>query len=210
MLLGRAKYPGHGSFKVEQDFIEAPSQMLENWVWDKAVLDTFARDYRDPTKSVPAEVIDALKRAREATAGYFYRRQLGFGVLDLALHSLRETRGDVDVVSISNRELARVSVAPGDDTAFIAYFGHLAGGYDAGYYGYLWSLAIAQDMASVFKNSPNGFLDEKIGRRLRKEIYEAAASREANESVESFLGRKESLEPFLEFVGAAESKKSKK
>ncbi|HEU5079473.1 MAG TPA: M3 family metallopeptidase [Opitutaceae bacterium] len=210
MILGRSKYPGHASFNVEQDFVEAPSQMLENWVWDKAVLDTFAHDYRDPSKTVPAEIIDALKRAREATAGLFYRRQLAFGVLDLELHSLAQTRGDVDVVGITNRELARVTVPPDKNTAFIAYFGHLAGGYDAGYYGYLWSLAIAQDMASVFRASPNGFLDEKIGRRLRKEIYSAAASREAKDSVEAFLGRKESLEPFLEFVGAAEPKNSQK
>jgi Zn-dependent oligopeptidase len=203
LVLGRAKYPSHASFGVAQDFVEAPSQMLENWVWDKAVLDTFAHDYRDPEKKVPADVIDSLQAARKATAGLFYRRQLSFGLLDLALHTQTDPAVQVDVVALTNRELARVSIPPAKDTAFIAYFGHLAGGYDAGYYGYLWSLAIAQDMASVFRASPHGFLDEKIGRRLRTEIYEAAASREAADSVEAFLGRKESIQPFLEFVGAA-------
>lgn len=200
-LLSRAQFMRHYAFGVPQDFVEAPSQMLENWVWDKAVLDTFAADYRDPTKKVPAEIIDALQRARKATAGVYYRRQLAFGLLDLALHTQTDASAPIDVVAISNGELARVSVPPAPDTAFVAYFGHLAGGYDAGYYGYLWSLAIAQDMASVFKAAPDGFLDVKVGRRLRNEIYGVGASRDVAESVQIFLGRPQSLQPFLKFVG---------
>jgi Zn-dependent oligopeptidase len=74
-------------------------------------------------------------------------------------------------------------------------------GYDAAYYGYLWSLVIAQDMASVFEASPDKFLDETIGRRLRDEVYGAGASRDVVESVEKFLGRKQSTAPFLKFLG---------
>lgn len=206
MVLSRAKYARHSAFGVPQDFVEAPSQMLENWPWDKKVLDTFAADYRDPSKKVPAEVIEALKRARVATAGMYYRRQLAFGLLDLALHTQQTPNPNLDVVKLTNDVLARVSVAPPSDTAFIAYFGHLAGGYDAGYYGYLWSLAIAQDMASVFQASPQGFLDPTIGRRLRDEIYAAGASRDVAESVERFLGRKQSTKPFLKFLGVEEAK----
>ena len=68
------------------DFVEAPSQMLQNWVWDKKVLDTFAADYRDPSKKIPAETIKKMNDAKLATAGVFYRRQFAFASLDLALH----------------------------------------------------------------------------------------------------------------------------
>ncbi|HWA10797.1 MAG TPA: M3 family metallopeptidase [Opitutaceae bacterium] len=200
-LLSRAKFMRHYAFGVPQDFVEAPSQMLENWVWDKAVLDTFAADYRDPTKKVPAEIIDALQQARKATAAVYYRRQLAFGLLDLALHTQTDASVPVDVLAITNGELARVSFPPAPGTAFVAYFGHIAGGYDAGYYGYLWSLAIAQDMASVFRAAPGGFLDPQIGRRLRNEIYGVGASRDVADSVQRFLGRPQSLQPFLRFVG---------
>jgi thimet oligopeptidase len=200
LMLSRAKYSRHFAFGVPQDFVEAPSQMLENWVWDKAVLDTFAADYRDPSKKVPAEVIDSLKAARKATAAVFYRRQLSFGLLDLMLHTQTDPKAALDVAAATNDVLARVSVAPPPDTAFAAYFGHLMG-YDAAYYGYLWSLSIAQDMASVFEASPDKFLDEKIGRRLRDEVYAAGASRDVSISVEKFLGRKQSTKPFLKFIG---------
>jgi Zn-dependent oligopeptidase len=131
----------------------------------------------------------------------YYRRQLSFGLLDLTLHTQKDTAAKLDIVAVTNGELARVSIPPGPETAFVAYFGHLAGGYDAGYYGYLWSLAIAQDMASVFKASSDGFLDAKIGRRLRKEIYGVGASRDTTDSVELFLSRPQSLKPFLNFLG---------
>jgi thimet oligopeptidase len=86
------------------------------------------------------------------------------------------------------------------DTAFVAYFGHLMG-YDAGYYGYAWADAIAADMATVFEKSPNGYFDSATGRRLRDEIYAPGDSRDVNVSIEKFLGRQRSLEPFLKKIG---------
>jgi thimet oligopeptidase len=87
-----------------------------------------------------------------------------------------------------------------EGTAFPAYFGHIVG-YDAGYYGYAWADAIAADMATVFQNSPDGLFDEKMGRRLRDEIYAVGNSRDANASIEKFLGRPRSIEPFLKKIG---------
>ena len=200
-LLSRARYGRQTSSGVPRDFVEAPSQMLENWVWDKAVLDTFAADYRDPSKKIPAETIAAMVRAREATEGIFYRRQLSLGLIDLGLHTLDvDGAWTADVVKFSNDVTARVSFAAPADTAFVAYFGHLAG-YDAGYYGYLWAKVMAIDMASVFRQAPGGFLDQKIGRRLRDEVYAVGDTRDVGESVEKFLGRPRSMEPFLEYVG---------
>jgi len=203
-LLSRSRFAAQTGFAVPQDFIEVPSQVLENWVWDKAVLDTFAADYRDPTKKIPADIIAAMEQARQATEGYGTRRQLSFGIIDMKLHARPPAEAaDVDVVAESNAVLSRVTMAPTPDTAFVAYFGHLAG-YDAGYYGYLWSKVLSIDMASEFKKSPAGFLDEKIGRRLRDEIYVAGNTRDVGESVDKFLGRPRSQRPFLEHVGIKE------
>jgi thimet oligopeptidase len=93
------------------------------------------------------------------------------------------------------------------DTAFVAYFGHLMH-YDAGYYGYAWADAIAADMASVFEHAPKGYFDQAVGRRLRSEIYEVGDSRDVNISIEKFLGRPRSLEPFLKKIGIGKSDES--
>lgn len=200
-MLSRSRFVAQGGFTVPQDFVEAPSQMLENWVWDKAVLDTFAADYRDPSKKIPAETIEALVAARQATEGYATRRQLSLGLIDLSMHAVPPAAAEhMDVVNVTNAVLKRVTIAPPPDTAFVAYFGHMAG-YDAGYYGYLWAKVMAIDMASIFKAAPGGFLDEKVGRRLRDEVYGVGNTRDVAESVEKFLGRKRSQEPFLEYVG---------
>ena len=77
----RAKYTRFSGTSVPRDFVEAPSQMLENWPWDKKVLDSFAADYRDPNKKIPQEILNQLKASRLATEGTFYRRQLSFGLM---------------------------------------------------------------------------------------------------------------------------------
>jgi len=198
-VLSRAHYVG--MLSVPRDFVEAPSQMLESWVWDKDVLDTFAADYRDPSKKIPAETIAAMIRARQATAGRFNRGQLALGLVDMTFHTLPvDEAWKADVVKLSNDVFARVTMVRDPNTAFVAYFGHLTG-YDAGYYGYLWSNVMAFDMASIFKKAPNGFLDVETGRRLRQEIYGPGNTRDVGESVEKFLGRPRSQDAFLEYVG---------
>jgi thimet oligopeptidase len=201
-MLSRSRYVAQGGFNVPRDFVEAPSQMLEAWVWNKAVLDTFAADYRDSEKKIPAATIASLVEARQATAGYATRRQQALGIMDLALHTVSKADAEkMDVVAVTNDVFARATIPPAPDTAFIAYFGHLAGGYDAGYYGYLWAKVMALDMASVFKAAPGGFLDEKVGMRLRNEVYGVGNTRDVGGSVESFLGRPRSQQAFLEDVG---------
>ncbi len=200
-LLTRAKYSRFSGSSVPRDFVEAPSQMLENWVWDKTVLDSFAADYRDPSKKIPAEILARLKEARLAIEATRYRRQLSFGLLDLVLHTQIHDRNRAESLPLSNQVLGEVFIPRVPGTAFIAYFGHLMGGYDAGYYGYAWADAIAADMATVFERSPNGYFDKKAGRRLREEIYAVGDSRDVNVSIEKCLGRKRSLEPFLKKIG---------
>jgi thimet oligopeptidase len=199
-ILTRARFARFSGTSVPRDFVEAPSQMLENWVWDKKVLDSFAADYRDPSKKIPREILARLKEAKLATVGTFYRRQISFALVDLALHTEVKDGGNQDAVKISNEILSKIFLPVPEDTAFVAYFGHLMG-YDAGYYGYAWADAIAADMATVFEKSPSGYFDTRAGRRLRDEIYAPGDSRDVTVSIEKFLGRKQSIEPFLKTLG---------
>ncbi|HEX4265079.1 MAG TPA: M3 family metallopeptidase [Verrucomicrobiae bacterium] len=199
-ILTRAKYSRFSGTSVPRDFVEAPSQMLENWAWDKKVLDSFAADYRDPSKKIPEDVLAKLKESRLATEGSFYRRQLSFGLMDLALHTQIRADNAQGTLPLSNKVLGDVFLPMPPDTAFVAYFGHIIG-YGAGYYGYAWADAIAADMATVFEKSPDGYFDKQAGMRLRKEIYEVGDSRDVNISIEKFLGRPRSLDPFLKKLG---------
>lgn len=200
-ILTQAEFVRFSGTSVPRDFVEAPSQMLENWIWDKRVLDRFAADYREPAKKIPAEIIAKMKAAKLATIACHYRRQLSFGLLDMALHARGKPGEPVDCLKITNPVLSDVFLPVLPDTAFIAGFGHMAGGYDASYYGYAWADAIAQDLATEFEKAPGGFFDAQVGRRLRDEIYAPGGSRDVNESIERFLGRPRSLEPFLRYIG---------
>jgi len=207
-IVTEAEYGRFAGTNVPRDFVEAPSQMLQNWVWNKKVLDTFAADYRAPSKKIPAETIAKMKEAKLATVGVTYRRQFAFADLDLELHDVHPAGQSYDCVKVSNEVLQKVFLPIDPDTAFVAYFGHLAG-YDAGYYGYAWADAIAVDMATVFEAAKNGFLDKDAGLRLRREIYEPGNSREIEVSIEKFLGRKRSIQPFLKTLGLGDEKKAK-
>ncbi|HEY4984558.1 MAG TPA: M3 family metallopeptidase, partial [Verrucomicrobiae bacterium] len=170
-ILTRAKYARFSGTSVPGDFVEAPSQMLENWIWDKKVLDSFAADYRDPSKKIPAEILAKLKEAKLATEGTRYRRQLAFGLMDLALHTQIHETNAAETLPLANQKLSDVFLPMVPDTAFVAYFNHIIG-YGAGYYGYAWADAISADMATVFEKSPDGYFEKQAGMRLRKEIYE--------------------------------------
>lgn len=199
-IVTRARYGRFAGTHVPGDFVEAPSQMLQNWVWDKKVLDTFAADYRDPSKKIPAEIIKKMNDAKLANAGVFYRRQFAFASLDLALHDQHAEDAPYDCVAISNPILEKVFLPIDPSTTFVSYFGHL-NGYDAGYYGYAWADAIAADMATVFEKAKDRYFDKQAGLKLRREIYEPGDSRDVTTSIETFLGRKQSVQPFLKKIG---------
>ena len=159
-------------------------------------MDSFAADYRDPTKKIPSEILEKLKEADLATKASWYRRQLSFAIMDLKLHMPLTADQKANLNGYVNSVLNEVFLPSDSTSAMLASFGHLFDGYDAGYYGYAWADAIAADMASVFKKAPDGFLDSTVGRRLRDEIYAVGNSRDVTDSVERFLGRKQSIQPF--------------
>ena len=196
-LLTRAKFNAFSGTDVPRDFVEAPSQMLEAWIWNSEVLNRFASDYRDPEKKIDPRFLARMKEAKLATTGIYYRRQLALAIGDLRLHG---TAKDKNAQGTVNQALSEWFLAPPDGTAFAAYWGHM-GHYDAGYYGYAWAKGIASDMELVFQEGPGGLMSSETGMRLRKEIYEPGHSRDVIESIEAFLGRKRSLKPFLKSLG---------
>jgi thimet oligopeptidase len=197
-VLTRADYSTFAGTRVPRDFVEAPSQMLEKWAWDKQVLDTFAADYRDPSKKIPPSVLNQLKAAELETAAIRYRWEVAWALTDLVLHT--KVKEGVDCVKVSNQILSDVFLPLPQGTASVTGF-ELLPRYDAACYGYPWSEAIAADMAEVFEESSNGFFDEQTGLRLRREIYETGNSHDVNESIEKFLGRPQSIKPFLKELG---------
>ncbi len=199
-ILTEADYKRFSGTSVARDFVEAPSQMLENWVWEKEVLDTFAAHYKDPSKKIPQETLQQMEAAKHATIATWYRRQLAFGLLDLELHDKQPSAQSWKPVATSNEIINDVFLPVPEDTAFVASFGHLTG-YDAGYYGYAWADAIAADMNTVFENAENDYFDKEAGRRLRNRIYAPGGSKEPNELVQDFLGRSRSITPFLRSLG---------
>lgn len=204
-ILTRASFSRFAGTSVPGDFVEAPSQMLEAWAWDKKVLDGFAADYRDPSKKIAPEILDQLKASKYATYACHYRRQLSFGLTDLVLHDQITDANTADALALSNKTLSDTFLPLPEGAAFLCYFGHFTG-YDAGYYGYAWADAIAADMETVFEKSPDGFFDVATGKRMRDEIYAQGDSRDVNVSIEKFLGRPRSIEPFLKKIGAQPAK----
>ncbi|RMH03640.1 MAG: hypothetical protein D6702_05420 [Planctomycetota bacterium] len=196
-ILTRARYATFAGANVPRDFVEAPSQMLENWVWDPEVLALFAADWRNPSRRLPAETIRRMREADLATKAVYYRRQLALALTDLRLHT---APAGANSMAIGNSTSAEVLFEPPAGTNFCAYWGHLTG-YDAGYYGYAWADAIAADLATAFEQAPDGFLDVATGLRLRREIYEVGGARDAEESIRRFLGRERSNAAFLKSLG---------
>jgi Zn-dependent oligopeptidase len=195
-ILTRAKYGRYAGANVARDFVEAPSQMFENWAWDPEVLAEFAANWQDPSQRIPAELIERMKEADLATKGIFYRRQLALALSDLRLHM----GGALDAQNVVNEATTEALFAPIEGSNFAAYWGHLTG-YDAGYYGYAWADAIAADMATAFQEAPGGYRDRTVGQRLRDQIYAVGGAVDPVDAVQNFLQRPPSNAAFLQSLG---------
>ena len=196
-VLTRAPYGYLAGSAVAQDFVEAPSQMLENWVWDKPMLKLMSGHYKDLAKPLPDDLMDRLISTRDFNKGYFYSRQIMLGLTDMTYHT---TQGRVDVLR-QYQKIHRdvIGVPPVEGSKFVAGFGHLMGGYDAGYYGYIWSEVFAADMFTRFK--AEGLLNERLGRSYRELILEAGSMADPEDLLQMFLGRKPNDRAFIKSLG---------
>jgi thimet oligopeptidase len=194
--LTRAKYGRFSGSSVARDFVEAPSQMLENWVWDPAVLAKLSGHYKDHSKPLPEDLLKRMLAAKNVNSGLVNLRQLFFASVDMAYHTAPSMK---DTTAAYGRLMKKVSQIPmSQGTHPEASFGHLMG-YDSGYYGYMWSKVYAEDMFTRFEEE--GVLNPAIGRRYRETILESGSSKDEAELLRKFLGREPSTEGFLRSLG---------
>ena len=193
--LTKAKYGRFAGSATARDFVEAPSQMLENWVWDGEVLQSLSGHYLDHSKKLPNELLGKMLAAKNVNSGLVNLRQLLFGSVDQLYHGAPPADTTAAYARLAS-DIAMIPTSAGTHPE--ASFGHLMG-YDAGYYGYLWSKVYAEDMFSRFK--AEGVLSPVLGRRYRTEILERGSSRDEMDSLKAFLGREPNEDAFLESIG---------
>jgi len=190
---------------VEQDFLEVPSMMLENFVWQPEVLHRLSKHY-ESGKSLPSTEIDALSASRGALEGYARSRFISMALFDLTVHSgpgPYEFDGvkynTVDFYNVITEKLSDIPSIKGS-FACASWF-HLMMGYDAGYFGYLWSEAYAADLFSEFEAKRPDVMDPNLGRKYRDTILAPCATVDGDAMLQNFLGREASLKPFLKRMG---------
>ena len=180
---------------VYQDFVEAPSQMLENWVWNADVLQSLSGNYKDHSKKLPKELLDKMIAAKNLDNGLKYSRQAFFALVDMQYH-MQPTASTTDTWHDGMKNVFGIPASDGSHEE--ATFGHLFG-YEAGYYSYLWSEVYAADMFSRFEKE--GVMNPATGMAYREEILAPGGSREPMELLHDFLGRDPNQEAFLRHIG---------
>jgi thimet oligopeptidase len=194
-VLSTARYAEEAGTSVKRDFVEAPSQMFEEWARRPETLALFAEVCPDCPRLSP-EQLKQLDEARKFGRGIRYARQWEYASYDMLLHSGAPDRPALDTWVALEKSMALGYV---EGSMLPANFGHLLGGYAAGYYGYMWSEVMALDMLSAFKGR---LMDPAVGRRYRTLILSRGGERPPQAMVQDFLGRKPSTEAFfLEVAG---------
>jgi Zn-dependent oligopeptidase len=198
-----AEKPTIASFagtEVERDFVECPSQMLENWCWEKVVLKKLSK-HVTTGESLPDDLIDSLSKSRYANEGISTQRQIAFALFDQRLHSGNQK----DITELYFETYSEVTgIAPTPGTSMPASFGHLCG-YDASYYSYLWAEVFSADMyVSKFENG-NQF-SKQAGLEYRHKVLGPGGSIDAVDILRDYLGREPSMDAFFKLKGMTSSK----
>ena len=195
LFAGRHQWIGIGGISTEQDFVEAPSQMLEEWTWDPAVLQTFARHYQT-NEPIPTQLVKQMKRASEFGKALVVRRQMVYAKLSLSIYDRKPS--DVNTDTMIEKITEEYQPYPFvKDTHWQNAFGHLDG-YSAVYYTYMWSLVIAKDMFSQFDKS--NLLAPGVATRYRNTVLVPGGSEPAAKLVEHFLNRPFNFKAWQEWL----------
>lgn len=209
-LLTKCRYSGQSGTSVKHDFVELPSQFNENFLRKKEFLDTFAKNY-ETGESIPQELIDRLQSAETFQAAYACIRQLSFGLLDMAFHTLGAPSGDLsaantelqtkypelnDVEAFERKAMAPTQVLPAVQGCLMCpSFTHLfSGGYAAGYYGYKWAEVLDADAFSVFEKE--GIFNRETAKRFRK-VLESGDTVDPSELYREFKGSDPTVEALM-------------
>jgi oligopeptidase A len=200
--LSRVSVRSLSGTNVAWDFVELPSQIMENWCWERAALDTFARHFQT-NAPIPDALFAKMTRTRSYREASAMMRQLGFATADLDLHVSYDAARDGDLLAYTRNIMQRFAPARfPDDYAMIASFGHLfsgAVGYAAGYYSYKWAEVLDADAFTRFRSE--GVFNRQTGEAFRKAILERGDSKDPAELYREFMGREPSLQPLLERSG---------
>jgi oligopeptidase A len=204
--LSRVEVRSLAGTNVPWDFVELPSQIMENWCWEREPLDRFARHY-ETGEPIPGDLFEKMNRARTFRGANFQMRQLSLGVVDLSLHRTYAPALDGDVMEYSRRLLQAFSPARlPPDYAMLAAFTHLFSspvGYGAGYYSYKWAEVLDADAFTRFRQ--NGVFSREVGMQFREKILAKGNSEDAAELFRGFMGRDPDLSALLERAGLGAS-----
>ncbi|OQW46597.1 MAG: hypothetical protein A4S09_05300 [Proteobacteria bacterium SG_bin7] len=195
LLAGHHQWQTTSGHYTEWDFIEAPSQFLEEWSKDYDTLASFARHYKTG-EVIPRELVEKLNKSERFSQGVFVRKQMFYANMAFELFNKPPADEDLDaIVKLHQNRISMFKYVP--DSHFIYTFGHLMG-YSATYYTYMWSLVMAKDMFSEFEKK--GLYDPVTAKRYREQILEAGATRPAEVSLRAYLRRPLSFEPFIKWL----------
>ena len=189
--LGQNNYTRMCGTNVEWDFVEAPSQIMEHWVWKTECIERLAIHYESGEK-LDLPIIEKLQESKNIGVALGILRQVGMGLEDQFLHG--ENYKDPHHLIVEKAHVSPIFY-PFKEVNHLASFGHMLGGYDAGYYGYLWAEVIGDDLFSRFEEE--GVLSSSVGNDYREKILSPGGSKDANELVKDFLGRDWSNASFL-------------
>ena len=198
-ILAQGRYPSLTGTGVSRDFVELPSQLMENWAYEPEYLNTFAKHYQTG-EPIPVELIEKIVAAKNFQAGYAQVRQLHFGYIDMNWHTLTEVPAE-GVAEFEHRILAPYSVMPSvEGTAFSPAFSHIfTGGYSAGYYSYKWAEVLEADAFSLFKEK--GIFNTEVSNAFRKEILEKGGMEDEAVIYRNFRGHDPQPEALMEKLG---------
>jgi oligopeptidase A len=200
-LLSRVPVRSLAGTQVAWDFVELPSQIMENWTWEREALDLFARHF-ETDEAIPEELFDRMKRARSYRAASAQMRQLGFATVDLTLHRDAQARQG-DVVESARQVMERFSATPlpagySMVTGFSHLFAHPVG-YAAGYYSYKWAEVLDADAFGRFRSE--GLFSAEVGAAFRDKLLSRGDSADPMALFVDFMGREPKLEALLERNG---------
>ena len=186
-ILAEGKYSSITGTNVARDFVELPSQIMENWATEKEYLASFAKDYKTG-EVIPNELVDKIVAAKNYNNGYASVRQLSFGIGDMAWHSLTEVPSE-SVVDFEKRATAKAQIMPYiEGTAIAPSFSHIfSGGYSAGYYSYKWAEVLDADAFELFKEK--GIFNKEVAESFRKNILSKGNLEDADLLYRNFRGR---------------------
>ena len=198
-MFAEGRYPSLTGTSVSRDFVELPSQIMENWAFEPEYLNSFAKHYQTG-EPIPAELIEKIVAAKNYLAGYAQVRQLHYGWLDMSWHTLTELPAE-STIEFESKALAPYAVMPAvEGAAFSGSFSHIfSGGYSAGYYSYKWAEVLEADAFSLFKEK--GIFNTEVATSFRENILSKGGTMDEAVIYRNFRGHDPQPEALMEKLG---------